>query len=438
MSNSARDLLVRGVAAAKADSKDEARSFLERVLMIDPTYDQRVEAHVWLSEVSNDPVEKRSHLENALSINAAHPIARRKMALLDGRLKQEEIVDPDRLPTSAPEQAPSARARRFVCRQCGGRMTFTPDGKSLTCLYCDRQQTLAQALAEGALNGSQVTERDFISTLATAKGHTRPVATRTFTCRGCRVAFVLPPKMLSSKCPYCASAYVVEESEVLQLIPPEGLIPFAMDRDAALKAALHWLKEAVPGRQALIGRPTGVYCPVWTFDIGGGINWRGLEYRNEKWVPRTGVKTVHRDDLPIPASHALPRSLAGVVDEFRFEKVIPYDPAFLADWPAETYEISVSDASLVARNRAFTEARKTVSRGSFGPLKDFKMNSMGLIIESYKLVLLPLWIGRYLNKEEKEEEKRYTVVVNGQTGAVHGEKPAQGLGKLLGWLKGDG
>jgi len=65
---------------------------LEKALMIDPTSEQRVEAHVWLSEINDDPVEKRDHLENALSINAAHPTARRKLAILDGRLKPEEII----------------------------------------------------------------------------------------------------------------------------------------------------------------------------------------------------------------------------------------------------------------------------------------------------------------------------------------------------------
>jgi DNA-directed RNA polymerase subunit RPC12/RpoP len=437
MSKSVRDLLVRGIAAAKADSKDEARSFLEKALMIDATSEQRVEAYVWLSEISDDPVEKRNHLENALSINAAHPTARRKLAILDGRLKPEEIVDPDRLSISVPEQPQPVRARRFVCRQCGGRMTFTPDGKTLTCAYCDVQQTLLEALQEGALDSSEVQEHDFTVALATAKGHTRPVATRTFKCQGCGAAFLLPPKMLSSKCPYCASTYVIEESEVLELIPPEGVIPFALNQEQALRAALDWLKADVPGRQALIGRPTGVYFPVWTFDISGGINWRCLEYRDDEWVPRTGVKAVYRDDLPVPASRALPKSLAEVMREFRFKEILPYDPAYLADWPAETYELSVSDASLVARHQTFTEEREKIPRGFFGQVKDLKLNSMGLIIESFKLVLLPLWIGRYLDQDGNENEKQYTIVVNGQTGTVHGEKPPQGLRKLWGRLMGN-
>jgi uncharacterized CHY-type Zn-finger protein len=439
MSKSAHDLLVRGVAAAKAGSKNEARFYLEKMLMIDASHAQRIEAWVWLSEVSDDPVEKRRYLETALANNPAHPTARRKLAVLNGRLKPEEIVDPDRLPTFAPERPQSTHARRFVCQQCGGRMTFTPDGKSLTCAYCNRCQTLSQALEEGAMDTAAVEEQDFLVALATAKGHTRPVATQSIRCQGCGAAFVLSPRMLSSRCPYCESAYVVEETKVQELIPPEGVIPFAVSRKEAHRATLRWLKTEGLSTQSLIAPPAGVYFPVWTFDVGGEILWRGLEYEDDRWVPRTGTKAVYKDDLVVPASHALPPSVGETMSEFRLDEVVPYDPAYLADWPAETYEISVSDASLVARHRTFSEAREKIPRGFFGRVKDLKLSSTRLIIESFKLVLLPLWIAHYRNENENEngKRKRYTIVVNGQTGTVRGEKPPQGLRKLWAWLMGN-
>jgi hypothetical protein len=54
------------------------------------------------------------------------------------------------------------------------------------------------------------------------------------------------------------------------------------------------------------------------------------------------------------------------------------------------------------------------------------------VIESFKLILIPLWIAHYSDKDTQ-----YTVVVNGQTGVVHGQKPARGLRKLWAWLMGD-
>ena len=93
----------------------------------------------------------------------------------------------------------------------------------------------------------------------------------------------------------------------------------------------------------------------------------------------------------------------------------------------------MSDASLVARQRTFTEARENILRGFFGQVRDLKLSSTRLIIESFKLVLLPLWIAHCRD----EKKKRYTIVVNGQTGTVRGEKPPQGLRKLWSWLMGD-
>ena len=54
MSDSARSLLVRGIAAAKAKDVDEARFFLEWLILTECTYEQRADALFWLSEISED------------------------------------------------------------------------------------------------------------------------------------------------------------------------------------------------------------------------------------------------------------------------------------------------------------------------------------------------------------------------------------------------
>ncbi len=440
MSKSVRDLLVRGKAAAKAGAKDEARRYLERALMIDATRDQRIEAWLWLSEVSDSPAQKRNYLEMILSHNPSHPLARRGLAILDGRLRREEIVDPNHVSASAPSasDAPQpAAAKHFVCQQCGGRMAFTPDGKSLTCAYCDRETTLYRALQEGSL----VEERDFTVALATAKGHLRPIATQALACQGCGVSFVLTPGMLTSRCPYCGSVYVAEQVETQELIPPEGVIPFAMNREQAHRAVRRWLAEEKLDGRALVAPPTGVYVPAWTFDVGGELRWRYLEEVNDRWVPRNGTKVVYVDDTVVPASHTLPASLvrAGVMDGFELDGLAPYDPRYLADWPAETYRVPVADASLVARRRVYEDARTRVTYGAFGKVKDVNVSSAGLVVESFRLVLLPLWIGRYRGPDGEEgEERDRPVVVNGQTGHVTGEKPVRGIRKLWAWLIGEG
>lgn len=64
MSDSVRDLLVRGIAAAKSNEKDQARLYLEWALRLDPSTEQTVDVNFWLSEISDDPEEKRNHPHN--------------------------------------------------------------------------------------------------------------------------------------------------------------------------------------------------------------------------------------------------------------------------------------------------------------------------------------------------------------------------------------
>jgi uncharacterized CHY-type Zn-finger protein len=402
------------------------------VLMIDASDEQRLTAWLWLSEISDNPVRKRSYLEAILSIYPAHPAARRKLAVLDGRLKPEDIIDPSRLSPAEHKAPQPVQAQRFVCPQCGGRMVFQPDGETLTCDYCSQSQKPSQTLRED----KAVEEQDFVVALATARGHTRPVATRSLTCQGCGTSFILAPRMLSSSCPYCASAYVVDEAKVLELIPPAGIIPFSLTREAAQRAALQWLEAEAVETTILQGPPTGVYFPVWTFDIGGDIVWRGPEREADAWAEQGGSNKVHEDDLPVPARRNLPAPLAEAVSDFSLSQVVPYDPAYLADWPAETYSISVSDASLVARRQVLEKARQRYTRGGLGSTRELKLSSTGLIFESYKLVLVPLWILTYRDRPAGKD-KPYTVVVNGQTGQVRGDKPARGLSKAWAWLMGD-
>jgi predicted RNA-binding Zn-ribbon protein involved in translation (DUF1610 family) len=407
MSDSVRDLLVRGIAAVKDGADDEARRYLEWAMRLDPTLDQCIKARLWLSRISDDVTERRAHLEEILFSDPTHSEARRELAILDGRLDPAEIVDPDNVLNVAPDAPQPTRARQFTCPHCGGRMVFDPTGTSLICEYC-AQHPHSDALAgDGAVD-----EQDFVLALATAKGHTHPVATRCYTCQDCGASFVLGPERLSFTCPYCASVYVVEQAEVRKLVPPEGVIPFVVTQDQARRAALEWLAVEKFDTASVISL-NGVYLPMWTFDI------------DVAWKRRRHLE----DDVLTPASNTLPQELASVVSSFHLDKLVPYDPGYLADWPAETYDTSVADASIKAR----AEARLLAAERLGKRIEDFGPGVARLSVMSFKLIIVPLWIVRY-----SYEERQYTVLVNGQTGVVRGEKPSRGILEWLSRLAGNG
>jgi len=424
MSYGTHDLLVRAIAAAKAKEMAEARRYLEWALSTDADLDQKIEIWWWLSEISTDPVEQRSLMEDILANRPTESRARRKIAILDGRLKPEEIIDPDHLP--APVAAERAvNVDRFTCPKCGGRMTYTPDGQSLTCEYCETHQNLKRSQYVG------VEEQDFVLALSTARGHQAPTAFQTFICQGCGASFLLSASDLTLTCPYCDSAYVVRQEKKSDFITPGGVVPFRIDKNQAVKALRDWLQTNLGDKNVQMGRGAALYLPAWTFDIGGELNWRGYKQQNRREQPKlesiSGSQPVLINDLIIPATTRLSETCTAELLRFNLSALVPYDDRFLANWPAETYQISAADASLEARRLALQRGQAELRAALDQPVDELVILPAGLAVESFRLVLLPVWLTHYTH-----EERRYTVVINGHSGAVRAEKPANIVARWFG------
>lgn len=405
MSDSVRDLLTRGIAAAKAGEKSEARRYLEWVLRLDADHSQKMHAWHYLSQVCDDPAEKRDYLETMLFFEPNNPLALRGLAILDGRLSPDEIVDPDRLPAghAGEEGTEAAEALRFVCSRCGGRMVYTPDGNALTCEYCEIQDRLAQERTVEAASS----EGDFVVAMATQRGHSRLSAAHTVSCQACGAGFDLPPGALTATCPYCASVYVIEQQEGDQSFAVEALIPFAVSQEIALKRLKKWLNEAGINGKIKVLALKGFYTPVWLFRIRSPVSMSEFHFNDERQRARAAN---FWGAVLVPASQVFPLAWRPALEDFDLSGLTPFDPAYLADWEAETYQVSLSEASLAAR---FLVRDKIQIPGIIATA----VSSMELVIESFRLVLLPLWKAeyRFSNKANAVQE---TVLINGQNGKV--------------------
>src|SRR5512140_3544116 len=160
------DLLRSGIIELKAGNRESARRYFDRAIYMSSDHDVLAEAWYWMSQISDDPAEKRRALENCLSHDLRHARARRALAILDGKLKPDEIIDPE-APLPGTDTGSQSDAQRFMCPKCGGRMHFAPDGQSLVCDYCTRSQPVVTAAAEYAARPEQ---QDFLLAMATARG----------------------------------------------------------------------------------------------------------------------------------------------------------------------------------------------------------------------------------------------------------------------------
>src|SRR4051812_7618970 len=118
MSDYDNQLLHEAIICLKAKEYESARRFLERALAVADDLDTRERIHFYMSQVTDDPIEKRKHLDETLAINPQHGEAARALAILDGKLKAHEIVDADRLPAQSTETQ-NTKADRFTCPKCG-------------------------------------------------------------------------------------------------------------------------------------------------------------------------------------------------------------------------------------------------------------------------------------------------------------------------------
>jgi hypothetical protein len=378
-------------------------------------------------------VEKRKALENCLAHDLRHARARRSLAIIDGKLKADEVIDPDKL-TSAPQGLQQVNADRFMCPKCGGRMSFAPDGQSLVCEYCSRNQKFSVAQPGTAV------EKDFIIAMATARGHGKPLDQQVFHCEGCGCEFILPPSQISSTCVYCGSPHVVNWESEEQLLAPDGVIPHAFDQKRAIQLLVDWVKgnDITPEKQ--VDLPRGVYLPLWTFDLGGVIDYVGekiddseiqFNRRQPKMVRVSDSYPVQVNDIPIPASRKLSAVFLRLISTFELKGTKPYDPRYLANWPAEVYDIPMAEASLDARSQSLKSYQRQLP-SLLAPINLTSTSSANMTVDSFRLNLLPVWM-----TELPFGGREHLVLINGQNGTVASdlpEKKKEKPGGLLEWL----
>lgn len=412
-----RDLLVRGIAAAKAGETQEARFFLEWYLGQNPPITERNNALFYLSQITDNQSDRRKLLETMLDNDPFDIRARRELAILDGALPVDQVIDPDKLPEQQPDEVSNQSADRFICPKCGGRMTYTPDGHSLTCEYCETR-TQHQAGA-GA-----VRDENFIVALATAKGHSQAVNTQVIHCQGCNAEFIVPPRQLTWQCPYCQSNYKIEQVESHPIILPLSLIPFYVSPREAGNLIHAWSEENDNSPHPQVSALQGIYIPAWTFDVGGNISWVLEVLENKEWKPRKDQKSIFHDDILVAATRMWPQWMNVLLDSYDLSQLVPFDYEYLANWVAETYQINAGDAALRARETTLQRERKVIQDYSLQTVRNITINSTWMTVEQYKLILLPVWSGLITLGQIQVQ-----ILINGQTGKFISPPPRpKGLG----------
>ena len=411
------ELMVRGIGAAKEGSRDEAVRLLQLALEAGAGPDDRVKIWRALAEVAVDAAERRGYLEQIVATDPADGLARRDLALLDGRLTQADIAGRER-PSASP--APVAGATRLVCRQCGSSaLLFDAATHALVCQHCGTRQPVPAAVADAGA-------RDFAAAMWSAGGHRTPTSTPSIACAGCGATFLAPAGQLSMTCPYCGTTYALDRIDTRQLISPDRMAPFATTRDEAAAALRRWIEEHRLTSNVPVLR--GMFEPAWMLNFVGTIEWRGMkrsEHSDRNPEPVSGSYPIIDHTVRVPGTKRAPEvfgRLAAATDPAPLER---FDARVLAGFPAALYDVSLDETMLIARRIAIDALRAEVL-GEIGHIQNPSMDFSRMGVDVFTLALLPVWTG-----DIAVRGSRVPVLVDGRTGTVWANVPPGALKRAV-------
>ncbi len=382
-----RDLLVRGIAAAKARLVGEARFYLEWVLRLDPPKEQKIEALYWLSTLVTDPEQEREVLETILADEPFEPRARRRLLIIDGKINSDDLINPETYKQEQ-EAIPGALADQFTCPNCGGRLAYSTDGGSLQCEYCNSHQFFRRQTA--TLSNDTISGQDFIAAMATSSGHNQSVEQQLLTCGACGAEFLLANRMISTDCPFCLSASVVNFNTTRHMIPPARIIPIEVGFPQAFEAACAALSGDLVKDDVQNVRPA--FFPVWQFELNGQVSWRIPAADMSDGDGFSGEETVDSYTVPVMAVSGILAAFPDLALDFEYSRVQTFAPHFLVDCLAVGYQLPLSDAALQARGYTVRNISRKIGTKIGRRNGDFFVSSSDLYVTQFWSTLVPIWI----------------------------------------------
>ncbi len=334
---------------------------------------------------------------------------------------------------------PNAEAAQFRCDNCGGELLYEPTTRGMRCRHCKAQGNAA--LLQGSGPGPR--EIPLAAGVAMQARTGLGVATQAVECKSCGATVQMAPNERAGKCTYCASPMVVAVAAGSQL-SPESLIPFLVGKDAAttgfkLWLSRLWFRPSDLGKLAKLEEIFGVYVPYWTFDADVHSEWtaeRGWNYQETeyytdaqgnsqtrtvtktRWESAWGSRHDHHDDVLVCGSKGMPKKLVDQLTSFSTRTLVPYAPAYLAGWRAESYAVALPAAWTIAQGKIAVDQEKACGRDVGGDTHRGLSVTNHFSRETFKHILLPVYVAAY-----RYQNKPYQVLVNGQTGDVVGTAP---------------
>lgn len=334
----------------------------------------------------------------------------------------------------------SASARQFSCSSCAGTLEFEPAEQKLVCRFCGEKRGISSPKDKTIFKSS---ERCYDTDRFVISPEDPPEEHRIIQCGGCAAKLEFETDDRATKCPYCGTP-LVQNAKAEEFLPLQGVVPFQISRGDLAQHVQRWVSSRwfLPSGLSKLARRTreitGIYVPYWTFDAATRTEYsgqRGTTYTvprtttiNGKtktimetkvnWTPRHGQVSQHFDDVLVCGSANFPAKLVDAFGTWSIAPMRHYQDDYLAGFEAERHSISLPEGFEDAKEKMEVFIRRSVKHDIGGDRQRIDWMNTRYANVRYRQVLMPIWSTTF-----RHNGKNYSVLVNGQTGEVSGERP---------------
>lgn len=317
----------------------------------------------------------------------------------------------------------------FKCSSCGANMSYDADTQKLTCAYCGVVKEIEK--------DTNVTERDFAE-LELHKFDTTDNI-KTITCQNCGATEILKQDAVAAKCPFCDSPLVVDTQDI-DLVKPDSMIPFAFGQDKAKEYCSKWLKKRWFATREFkrifkLHVPQGIYYPIWTFDSQTLTHYYGrlgktyTTHRRDskgnthtethiRWFNVNGSRQDSFDDVIINASTFIEDKTIFDLQPFPRQSYVVYSNEYLAGYLANRYTVDPFSAFGSAQEKMRNFIKTRIVNSYNADHVDYLNLDVNHLSKSFKSTYVPVYMSK-----TKYKEKLYHQFINGATGKIVGKYP---------------
>lgn len=345
-----------------------------------------------------------------------------------------------------PKQEYLENILQLPCPSCGNQLAYSAEKQNINCTHCGFVKALDSA-------NDMVREQCLKTATKAMQSYTpKSIAKKVIDCKACGAQLMIQDDTIATSCNFCGSKKVNEKSLDKNLIKPQGIIPFQVDKKTAETKFRDWIKEGwfKPNKLktlANLGEIHGIYVPFWTYDTQTYTRWSGQagfhyyvtetytnsdgetqsrQVQKTRWEYRNGDFDKFFDDILVVASKGLPHKVITPIYPYQLEKVINYTNDLMIGWESEIYSLEVTDGYRIADKKIDEKVRDIAQKSLGGDTqKNLSLNTEKWD-QTFKHIILPVWLCSYVYNN-----KTYQFAINGQTGKINGTKPTSWF-KIIG------